>query len=39
MNTIAKKLVVAAAVATIALLGVAAPADAAKTGNRTVWCC
>ena len=39
MNATAKKLVVAVAVATVGLLGFAAPAEAAKTEYRTVWCC
>jgi len=39
MNATAKKLVVATAVATITLLGFAAPAEAARTEYRTVWCC
>lgn len=39
MNSTAKKLVVAAAVAAFTLLGVAAPADAAKVENKTIWCC
>jgi hypothetical protein len=39
MNTTAKKLVVAVAVAAFTLLGAAAPADAAKSEARTIWCC
>lgn len=39
MNATAKKLVVAVAIATISLLGVAAPADAASHTARTIWCC
>ena len=39
MNATAKKLVVTVAVATITLLGFAAPAEAAKTEYKTIWCC
>jgi len=39
MNATAKKLVVTVAVATITLLGFAAPAEAAKVEQKTVWCC
>ena len=40
MNATAKKLVVTAAVAAIALLGVAAPAEGARTEQAsTIWCC
>ena len=39
MNVTAKKLVVAAAVATLTLLGAAAPVSAAKVEAKTVWCC
>jgi hypothetical protein len=39
MNTIAKKLVVGVAVATLALLGAASPVSATKAEAKTVWCC
>jgi len=39
MNATAKKLVVAAAVATLTFLGATAPASAAKVEAKTVWCC
>ena len=39
MNVTAKKLVVAAAVATLTILGAAAPVSAAKVEAKTVWCC
>jgi hypothetical protein len=39
MNTTAKKLVAAIAVAGFALLGTAVPAQAANAPARTVWCC
>ena len=39
MSSTAKKLVVTVAVAAFTLLGAAAPADAAKQSERTIWCC
>ena len=39
MNATAKKLVVTVAVAALTVLGVAAPADAARQSARTIWCC
>ena len=39
MNATAKKLVVAVAVAAFTVLGVAAPASAARVQYKTVWCC
>jgi hypothetical protein len=39
MNITVKKLAAALAVTAIALLGTAAPASAAPTSARTIWCC
>lgn len=39
MNTIAKKLVVGVAVATLALLGAVSPVGASSAEAKTVWCC
>ena len=39
MNATAKKFAAAVAVATLVVLGFAAPAEAAKQEQKTVWCC
>jgi hypothetical protein len=39
MNLTIKKLVVAVAVTAFTVLGVAAPASAARVQYKTVWCC
>ncbi len=39
MNSTAKKIVAAVTVAAFTLLGTTAPADAARSELRTVWCC